>query len=1068
MCPLSTWHATFFPSPPPGLRQNTTDGVIRGGSFLEFCRRVEQEATEPPYGKGLGGYWTAGVVAHGRRLNTHVRFLNLFVLDYDTGTQSWDALQAHLDDERLAYCFYETAGCTATKDKWRCVLPLARVVDLRGGAPAIKQWREDYIDLMHYFEGIAGVEAFDSSLATPVQPIYFGHRQRQRDPVRRVEMLLPLTGHPFDHRAVLEVLRAGTGHSAAQGLTPNISKVVVPAGIATRTAQAWLTANPPPARGSGLHRWLIKAALSVVQGCCVAPDVALALIAPTSDEMEEREVQGAVAWADAQPGQRGRLVPNVSVLPMEDGEELDLDAFLPDENDGESAPEPTVKTVADLDQGLPGILRQALRRAVKHGPNGKTRLIAIKVPTGGGKTRAGLTEVVDQQGWVWATPTHCLGKEAHARLDDLGEPARQHKGILAWDGEDICIARDLVAWAGDHGWSPRQVVCSACMRQRGCRAKRGAEGPGKGQSLAPHALVPWMNKDDVVGVVYDELPPLLEEWEIPARDLLSPLLHPVLATFRWSAARQGAAAELQRLLLALEGFDAESTHPRVWYGKALKAVIDELGIAPPTFSRETPQPTSESVWGCSLEDLKATPHARTNEALRGILEGAEGWAVHRGSIQWRSVPDRPDIPVVLLDATLPSEQELKRAWPAHDVEVMEVEAKADPEGYEAHHIIRRLSRTRLRRWKRDWWKRAMRSLKEAVALVPPKEGEEKGVTVGVITHKPAAARFRTIEKLDTSKKGKLDTSKKGIARLRIAKMGVAEIRVHHFGDTRGYNDMEDVDLLVTLGDPVPNLGIVEWEASVLGVDAGAYAEGLVLGELAQAHGRARALRRTSENRVVLVHVGGIRPAGPGWDGAVFARDPGQERGKGPSRRSAILWALQHVGVVCPGDQGYLMAITERNPIKSRMSPSGYKSTPIYPDGGIGGIIEDFSVEEVAAAIGGINTHRWDAYMADAGVTQSVPWAYRGPRARKAYCLDPERAKAVVAMLMVEMPVPTTEVLTVPTPKPAPPVGFIYFDLSQPFPWPQQVEVETCAASPLRRPRPGRPQVGGALPIRAGG
>jgi len=95
------------------------------------------------------------------------------------------------------------------------------------------------------------------------------------------------------------------------------------------------------------------------------------------------------------------------------------------------------------------------------------------------------------------------------------------------------------------------------------------------------------------------------------------------------------------------------------------------------------------------------------------------------------------------------------------------------------------------------------------------------------------------------------------------------VLVTHFGGLRGANNWEEVqwdqiDAVLTIGDPIPNIDNLNAEATLLGLtdeQADDRLRSLAAAELAQAHGRLRATRR--ETPATSVHVGRIVPGG--WD-----------------------------------------------------------------------------------------------------------------------------------------------------------------------------------------------------------
>jgi hypothetical protein len=91
-----------------------------------------------------------------------------------------------------------------------------------------------------------------------------------------------------------------------------------------------------------------------------------------------------------------------------------------------------------------------------------------------------------------------------------------------------------------------------------------------------------------------------------------------------------------------------------------------------------------------------------------------------------------------------------------------------------------------------------------------------------------------------------------------------EILFGHYGAVRGLNTMADVDALITLGDPWPNVGDARNDAAFLGLSPAweQRLEAMCRAELEQAHGRLRAVHRARPGRAL--HVGTVLPSGYGW------------------------------------------------------------------------------------------------------------------------------------------------------------------------------------------------------------
>lgn len=120
----------------------------------------------------------------------------------------------------------------------------------------------------------------------------------------------------------------------------------------------------------------------------------------------------------------------------------------------------------------------------------------------------------------------------------------------------------------------------------------------------------------------------------------------------------------------------------------------------------------------------------------------------------------------------------------------------------------------------------------------------------------------------------------------------------HYGAVRGLNDMKDADLLVTLGDPRPNVTATQNDLALLELqddEAARRVDELARAELEQAHGRLRACRRTRPARAL--HVGTLKPGGTGWSGEVEFRDMvgGRPRNSSDAEPDEVVHLVQQLG-----------------------------------------------------------------------------------------------------------------------------------------------------------------------------
>jgi hypothetical protein len=125
------------------------------------------------------------------------------------------------------------------------------------------------------------------------------------------------------------------------------------------------------------------------------------------------------------------------------------------------------------------------------------------------------------------------------------------------------------------------------------------------------------------------------------------------------------------------------------------------------------------------------------------------------------------------------------------------------------------------------------------------------------------------------------------------------LQLAHYGGIRGLNAWQELDGLITLGDPWSNLGEVAHETAYLGLpDSSARALARCQAELEQAQERLRTTSRSRPARAL--HVGVVLPGSSGWlhgDVEVRPLDPGRPRGAAAMTPDELVKAVDLVGGV---------------------------------------------------------------------------------------------------------------------------------------------------------------------------
>jgi hypothetical protein len=237
------------------------------------------------------------------------------------------------------------------------------------------------------------------------------------------------------------------------------------------------------------------------------------------------------------------------------------------------------------------------------------------------------------------------------------------------------------------------------------------------------------------------------------------------------------------------------------------------------------------------------------------------------AIQQYRVRALPDCPTIILDATGEvTLAEWKAAYPDREVIVRRMRVQGAAPALALHLETKQFRRRRI--WGRDGTlteKTATRLRSAIVRTVlevrrrAARKGQE-GPVVGVLLYKglhgliTGATPPRTPAEAIVAATGQL-----------CEELNVRPLWGYFGKHDRGTNEFEHVDGLAVLGDPLDNLGQVQIQASMLGLDADKVGRGRAMATLIQSIFRARHTRRSPDDPVVLVHVGERPPEVDGLD-----------------------------------------------------------------------------------------------------------------------------------------------------------------------------------------------------------
>ncbi len=495
--------------------------------------------------------------------------------------------------------------------------------------------------------------------------------------------------------------------------------------------------------------------------------------------------------------------------------------------------------------------QQAISQLVRDRQGG-----VVVAPPGVGKTSAVLNAVATSTtSTILSFPTNRLAERAQESIAEE-RPVKRRQGLLAAldeTGAPKCKRPEEVREIQRAGASAVEILCWSCVYRSKCTARRTETGsPGATVTIVNHQLR-LSTPAEVDLRIIDEPPPLFFH-----RVLTHPDLVQAESALRFfdpdfvCASLPILRAAKNRLEHHASPTESSGAQPQDDSPFAVSRFLDACARGA--------QPLLKSTRDLSVENRKLVLQAITClDALAGSHSSgriaiADNYAcqahglrppallltwVDESVLSWVKNPS-----TLLLDATpdLVALERLVPGLPVHRFDVVEPVPTFRNMVYWSQGTRRSLMDHGPN------WNVIKRGLTVALARVP--------TAVLVVSFKPVIDYLRTNQQESTSEVAKL--------------LGKRRVALAHYGYLRGENTFENVDwseldAVITLGDPYPNLSILGAENDILGLTE---EEGMkrvherTSAELGQAHGRLRSVRRTRPG--VCVHVGRVVPAG--WNG----------------------------------------------------------------------------------------------------------------------------------------------------------------------------------------------------------
>jgi hypothetical protein len=531
------------------------------------------------------------------------------------------------------------------------------------------------------------------------------------------------------------------------------------------------------------------------------------------------------------------------------------------------------------------------------------RIVVAEITTGLGKSHAARQYLASHGDRPTSAfyPNHALaGEQAERLADDYGVNAAHPKGVGSFK-ETPCVFPGMAQAAAELKVPLRQSVCRSCPHRNNyqglgmaCTAGSASTQMDGRHRLLQHATLDAVLRDEAAAVtrgdkqpsvvIVDEQPALVDAVAVDVVLLSDPKTFDLygldsgtknayvrlagylaMASKVYTKPQQLVYATARDVIAVGTSKRGQERFPFADTSDALtKEIADRALPSPVEAGAKLAQKVTSGLYDDA--ELNLTRLARTHTLLyalqractfphRETFQFSEDKIVVRVPAAWlveATAYARAGGTTLVMSASADSSAITRAAGEL--VEVKRVHARDAPNVERRFRFDRNVSR----RWLLKDGKVREGVLRDAMMRVAD---EVKGLReVLIVTHKPVAEALR-------GRRGDfLPETWEGACR------AGAGFHVAHYGACVGLDLWRDVEAVVTVGDPIPNLDDARAQARALGADPAEHLNHLVQSELLQAHGRGRACRRTSG--LLIVHFGIYTPdvqLAPQWTKFVLPR-----------------------------------------------------------------------------------------------------------------------------------------------------------------------------------------------------